>query len=63
MKAIFALEDGSVFHGAGFGAAAAFDLGPIQLSPGAAIELATKPGPEQKTHFLFEPGVTVGTRF
>jgi len=48
---------------AGFGAAAAFDLGPIQLSPGAAIELATKPGPEQKTHFLFEPGVTVGTRF
>ena len=26
-------------------------------------ELATKPGPEQKTLFLFEPGVTVGTRF
>jgi hypothetical protein len=48
---------------AGLGAAAAFDLGPVQLSPGAAIELATKPGPNQRTHFLFEPGVTVGTRF
>jgi len=48
---------------AGLGFAAAFDLGPVQLSPGAAIELATKPGPDQRTHFLFEPGVTVGTRF
>ena len=48
---------------AGFGAAAAFDLGPVQLSPGAAIELATKPGPNAATHFLFEPGVSVGTRF
>jgi hypothetical protein len=48
---------------AGFGAAAALDLGPVQLSPGAAIELATKPGPNAATHFLFEPGVSVGTRF
>ena len=48
---------------AGIGAAAAFDLGPVQLSPGAAIELATKPGPNAATHFLFEPGVSVGTRF
>jgi len=48
---------------AGFGAATAFDLGPIQLSPGAAIELATKPGPNAATRFLFEPGVSVGTRF
>src|SRR2546428_2297765 len=48
---------------AGFGAAAAFDLGPVQLSPGAAIELATKPGPNAATRFLFEPGVCVGTRF
>jgi hypothetical protein len=48
---------------AGLGAAAAFDLGPVQLSPGAAIELATKPGPNAATHFLFEPGVSVGTRF
>src|SRR6266446_386070 len=48
---------------AGFGTAAAFDLGPVQLSPGVAIELATKPGPNAATRFLFEPGVCVGTRF
>ena len=47
----------------GLGVAAAFDLGPVQLSPGAAVELATKPGPNAVTHFLFEPGVSVGTRF
>jgi hypothetical protein len=28
-----------------------------------AVELATKPGPDAVTHFLFEPGVAVGTRF
>ena len=48
---------------AGLGAAAAFDIGPVQLSPGAAIELATRPGPNTATHFLFEPGIAVGTRF
>lgn len=48
---------------AGLGTAAAFDLGPVQLSPGVAVELATKPGPNAATHFLFEPGVAVGTRF
>ena len=48
---------------AGLGTAAAFDLGPVQLSPGVAIELATKPGPNAVTHFLFEPGIAVGTRF
>jgi hypothetical protein len=48
---------------AGLGAAAAFDVGPVQLSPGLAVELATKPGPNAATHFLFEPGVAVGTRF
>jgi len=48
---------------AGLGAAAAFDVGPVQLSPGAAIELATKPGPNTATRFLFEPGIAVGTRF
>jgi hypothetical protein len=47
----------------GLGVAAAFDLGPVQLSPGVAVELATKPGPNQVTHFLFEPGIAVGTRF
>jgi hypothetical protein len=48
---------------AGLGVAAAFDLGAVQLSPGVAIELATKPGPNAVTHFIFEPGVSVGTRF
>jgi hypothetical protein len=48
---------------AGIGVAAAFDLGPVQLSPGLAVELATKPGPSAATHFLFEPGIAVGTRF
>jgi hypothetical protein len=48
---------------AGLGAAAAFDIGFVQLSPGVAIELATKPGPKTATHFLFEPGIAIGTRF
>src|SRR5437764_799026 len=48
---------------AGFGTAAAFDLGPVQLSPGVAVERATTPGPNATTRFLFEPGVCVGTRF
>jgi hypothetical protein len=47
----------------GLGAAAAFDVGPVQLSPGVAVELVTKPGPNSATHFIFEPGVAVGTRF
>jgi len=47
----------------GLGLAAAVDVGPVQLSPGAAVELATKPGPDHATHFLFEPGIAVGTRF
>jgi hypothetical protein len=57
-----ALQWSPVLSG-GLGAAAAFDLGPIELSPGVAIELATKPGPNAVTHFLFEPGISVGTRF
>ncbi|HTO96921.1 MAG TPA: hypothetical protein VMK66_07740 [Myxococcales bacterium] len=56
------LEWSPVLSG-GLGLAAAFDLGPVQLSPGAAVELATKPGPSTTTHFLFEPGISVGTRF
>ena len=57
-----ALQYSPVLSG-GLGAAAAFDLGPITLSPGAALELATRPGPGAATHFLFEPGISVGTRF
>jgi len=48
---------------AGLGLAAAVDVGPVQLSPGAAVELVTKPGPDHATHFIFEPGIAVGTRF
>jgi hypothetical protein len=47
----------------GLGLAAAVDVGPVQLSPGIAVELATKPGPNHATLFLFEPGISVGTRF
>jgi hypothetical protein len=48
---------------AGLGTAAAFDLGPVELSPGVAVELATKPGPNAVTHFIFEPGISVGAGF
>ena len=48
---------------AGLGMAVAVDVGPVQISPGAAVELATKPGPDHATHFLFEPGIAIGTRF
>ena len=47
----------------GLGGSAAFDLGPLEIAPGVAIELATRPGPGAATHFLFEPGISVGTRF
>jgi len=57
-----ALQWSPVLSG-GLGTAAAFDLGPVELSPGVAVELATKPGPNAVTHFIFEPGVSVGTRF
>ncbi|HET7784687.1 MAG TPA: hypothetical protein VFL36_01830 [Myxococcales bacterium] len=57
-----ALQWSPVLSG-GLGAAAAFDLGPVELSPGVAVELVTKPGPNAVTHVIFEPGVSVGTRF
>jgi hypothetical protein len=47
----------------GVGVSAAFDMGPLQLAPNLALELATRPGPQAVTHVLFEPGVSVGTRF
>ena len=57
-----ALQWSPVLSG-GLGGAAAFDLGPVEISPGVALELATRPGPGASTHFLFEPGISVGTRF
>jgi hypothetical protein len=47
----------------GVGLSFAFDLGPIQLAPGLAMELATRPGDNANTHVLFEPGISVGTHF
>jgi len=47
----------------GIGMSAAFDLGPVQLAPGVALEAATRPGPGAAAHVLFEPGISVGTRF
>ena len=47
----------------GLGLAAAFDLGPLEISPGVALELATHPGPNAPTHLLFEPGLSIGHRW
>ena len=47
----------------GLGLSAALDLGPIEIAPGLAVELATRPGPNAPTHFLFEPGLSIGHRF
>lgn len=48
---------------AGLGLSLAMDLGPVQIAPGIAIELAARPGGDQHTSVLFEPGLAVGTRF
>lgn len=61
-KSQAALQYSPVLSG-GLGGAATFDLGPLELSPAVAVELATRPGPGAVTHFLFEPGISVGTRF
>jgi hypothetical protein len=47
----------------GMGLSAALQLGPLEIAPGVAVELATRPGPNQATTVLFEPGLSVGTRF
>ncbi|MFL5454020.1 MAG: hypothetical protein ACJ78V_19045 [Myxococcales bacterium] len=48
---------------AGFGAAAALDFGPLQVSPGCAIELATRAGPNAPTKLIIEPGLSLGFKF
>ena len=48
---------------AGFGASVAMELGPLQVAPGCALELATRAGPTSPTKLLVEPGVSVGVRF
>jgi hypothetical protein len=44
----------------GFAGSFAFDIGILELAPGLAVELATKPGPNAPTHVIFEPGISVG---
>ncbi|TMA16277.1 MAG: hypothetical protein E6J62_03355 [Deltaproteobacteria bacterium] len=48
---------------AGMGLAAALDFGPVQVSPGCALELATRAGPNAPTKLIVEPGLSVGLRF
>jgi hypothetical protein len=47
----------------GVGLSVAMDLGPVELAPGLAFEIGARPGGRQSTSFLFEPGLSVGTRF
>jgi hypothetical protein len=47
----------------GLGLSAALTLGPVEIAPGVAVELATRPGPNAPTRFLFEPGLSLGMRF
>jgi hypothetical protein len=56
------LEWSPVLSG-GMGASVALDFGPVEIAPGIAVELATRPGRSAPTHVLFEPGLSVGTRF
>jgi hypothetical protein len=47
----------------GVGLSCSLLIGPVELAPGVAVELATRPGAGQNTQFLFEPGLSVGTKF
>jgi hypothetical protein len=48
---------------AGIGLSGALQVGPVELAPGMAVELATRPGRGQRTQLLFEPGLSIGTKF
>lgn len=47
----------------GLGISIAMDLGPVELAPGMAFELAARPGRGSPVSFLFEPGLSVGSKF
>ena len=47
----------------GLGLSASLDFGLLEIAPGLAVELATRPGPNAPTHLLFEPGLSLGRRF
>src|SRR5205085_3118853 len=48
---------------AGLGISGALQIGVLEIAPGMAVELATRPGIGQATRLLFEPGLSLGTRF
>jgi hypothetical protein len=45
---------------AGIGGSIALQLGPVEIAPGCAIELATRPGPTAARQLIFEPGLSLG---
>jgi hypothetical protein len=47
----------------GLGLSVAIDFGPLELSPGVALELATRAGPSAPQQLLVEPGLAVGYRW
>jgi hypothetical protein len=48
---------------AGLGVSAAMRLGWLEVAPGCALELATRPGPSTATKLLVEPGLSLAVRF
>jgi hypothetical protein len=48
---------------AGIGASAAMRLGWLEVAPGCALELATRPGPGARTKLLVEPGLSLAVPF
>lgn len=47
---------------AGLGFSGALQLGLLEVAPGMAVELATRPGVDQRTRLLFQPGLSVGIK-
>ena len=45
---------------AGIGGSIALQLGPVEIAPGCAVELATRPGPTAARQLIFEPGLSLG---
>ena len=45
---------------AGIGGSIALQLGPVEIAPGCAIELATRPGPTAARQLIVEPGLALG---
>jgi hypothetical protein len=48
---------------AGVGGSIALQLGPIEIAPGCAVELVTRPGPTAARQVIVEPGLSLGFTF